>query len=311
MTDIILHHYPASPFSEKIRLVLGYKQLKWKSVVVPSIMPKPDVVALTGGYRKTPFMQIGADIFCDSVVICDQLEQLQPLPTLYPTAVEANARIVAQWADSTLFWAAMAYNLGPKGAAQMFANAPPEMMKAFGEDRGKMSVGMVRLRPADATGAYKLYLARLDAMLERDGYLLSPQPTIADFSAYHALWFTRVCVPVMASIFDATPRVLKWMDAMAAIGHADAEKFSAAEAIAVAANSTPVEIEAAAFQNEHGFAPGTLVSISAESFGAESTEGELIAATANRYTLRRHDERAGTVHVHFPRVGYVLKPAGN
>ena len=59
MTDIILHHYPTSPFSEKVRLVLGYKKLAWKSVIIPSIMPKPDVIALTGGYRKTPFLQIG------------------------------------------------------------------------------------------------------------------------------------------------------------------------------------------------------------------------------------------------------------
>jgi hypothetical protein len=66
MADIILHHYATSPFSEKVRLVLGYKKLAWKSVHIPSIMPKPDVLALTGGYRRTPFMQIGSDIYCDS-----------------------------------------------------------------------------------------------------------------------------------------------------------------------------------------------------------------------------------------------------
>ena len=58
MPDLILHHYPSSPFSEKMRLVLGYKKLGWKSVVIPAIMPKPDVLALTGGYRKTPFLQV-------------------------------------------------------------------------------------------------------------------------------------------------------------------------------------------------------------------------------------------------------------
>ena len=84
MADIILHHYPTSPFSEKVRLVLGYKNLSWQSVVIPMIMPKPDVVALTGGYRKTPFMQIGADIYCDSALICDVLEHIQPTPALFP-----------------------------------------------------------------------------------------------------------------------------------------------------------------------------------------------------------------------------------
>ena len=53
----VLHHYKISPFSEKVRLVLGYKGLAWRSVSVPNILPKPDVLALTGGYRKTPFLQ--------------------------------------------------------------------------------------------------------------------------------------------------------------------------------------------------------------------------------------------------------------
>ena len=63
MNDLILHNYASSPFSEKIRLVLGSKKLPWKSVHIPPIMPKPEVVALTGGYRRTPVLQVGADIY--------------------------------------------------------------------------------------------------------------------------------------------------------------------------------------------------------------------------------------------------------
>ena len=69
MTDIILHHYETSPYSEKVRLGLGLKGLAWASVEIPIIMPKPDLTALTGGYRKTPVLQIGADIYCDSQLI--------------------------------------------------------------------------------------------------------------------------------------------------------------------------------------------------------------------------------------------------
>ena len=84
MADLILHHYPTSPFAEKIRTILGFKKLAWKSVIIPQIQPKPDVVALTGGYRKTPILQIGADIYCDTTLICDVLEHLAPAPALYP-----------------------------------------------------------------------------------------------------------------------------------------------------------------------------------------------------------------------------------
>ena len=310
MSDLILHHYPSSPFAEKIRLVLGYKNLAWKSVLIPQIMPKPDVQALTGGYRKTPILQIGADIYCDTSLICDVLEHLAPTPSLYPEPGKGLARTLAQWADSTLFWAAMAYNLGPKGAADMFGNTPPEVAKAFSDDRRAMSGSMTRLRPADAAAAYKSYLRRLSDMLDDQPFLLGAVPTVADFACYHPLWFTRTRTPSVAGILDLTPAVVDWMARMAAIGHGTMEKFNAADAIAVAAASTPhTLLTDSTFQDEHGIALGSLVTVAAESFGPEATEGELVAATRTHYTLRRIDERAGTVHVHFPRIGYVLKKA--
>ncbi|TAL72022.1 MAG: glutathione S-transferase family protein [Burkholderiaceae bacterium] len=309
MSDLILHHYPTSPFSEKVRLILGYKKLAWKSVVVPPIMPKPDVVALTGGYRKTPFLQIGADIYCDTALICDILEHRQPTPALYPAHNKGLARVLAQWADSTLFWTAMAYNFSPAGAAQVFPGATPESMKAFAEDRAKMRVAVPRMPPPDAAAACKSYLRRLANMLEEQPFLLGAAPCIADFAAYHPLWFTRHRTPAMAGILSATPGVLAWMDSMAALGHHDEQAFSAVDAIALAAASTPAPLKEEPFQDEHGMALGSQVTVFSDSFGPEPTQGELIAATRMHYTLRRSDERAGTVHVHFPRIGYILKKA--
>ena len=307
MSDIILHHYATSPFSEKVRLVLGYKKLPWKSVLVPAIMPKPDVQALTGGYRKTPFLQIGSDVYCDSALICDVLEHIQPQPTLYPESHKGLARVLAQWADTTLFWASMAYNLQPKGALTMFTS--PDAAKAFGADRGAMTTGMTRLRPADAAAAYKSYLRRIAGMLDGGSdFLMGDTPCVADFSTHHPLWFTRSRVPVMAGILEDTPQVLRWMDRMEALGHGSSEKMSATDAIAVCAASTRATAHIdETFQDEHGIPLGSQVTISAETFGPEATEGELVAATRTRYTLKREDARAGTVHVHFPRIGYVLK----
>ena len=314
MPDLILHHYPSSPFSEKIRLALGYKKLAWKSVIVPAIMPKPDVLALTGGYRKTPFLQVGADIYCDSALICDVLEHVQAEPPLYPPHLKGVSRVFAQWADTTLFWAAMAYNLQPKGASHVFAKAPPEAAKAFGEDRKAMSSNMVRLRPGDATSAYRSYLRRIAHMAEEHDFLFGTEPCVADFAAYHGLWYTRVQVPLLADILNATPAVGEWMDRMAAIGHGAIDKFSSADAITVAKAAEPMPASQkllidSAFQDDHGIALGTRVTVTAEAFGPEPTEGELIAATRTHYTLQREDPRVGSVHVHFPRIGYVLRKA--
>jgi glutathione S-transferase len=87
MSELILHQYAISPFAEKVRLILGFKRLAWRSVLIPPVMPKPDVIALTGGYRKTPVLQIGADIYCDTALIARVLEMRQPTPTLYPVDV--------------------------------------------------------------------------------------------------------------------------------------------------------------------------------------------------------------------------------
>lgn len=308
MSELILHHYPKSPFAEKMRLVLGYKKLAWKSVIIPDIMPKPDVVALTGGYRRTPVLQIGADIYCDTALICDVLEHRQPAPSLYPQGTTGAVRIVAQWADSALFAAAMGYNFGPKGAAFLFQGQAPETVKAFAEDRAKMRGGASRMPPGDATSAYVSYLRRIASMVDHQPYVMGSQPSLADFSCYHPLWFTRR-IPPIAGIFDATPSLSAWMDRMAAIGHGSAQESDSSAAIALAAGSTPAAVDKDVFQDHHGIALGSKVSIVAESFGLEVTEGELIAATRTRYTLRRKDPRAGTVHVHFPRIGFLLKAA--
>jgi glutathione S-transferase len=309
MSDLILHHYPTSPFAEKIRLILGAKKLAWKGVVIPMIMPKPDLTALTGGYRRTPVLQIGADVYCDTALICDVLEHLAPEPTLYPEAHKGAARIVAQWADGALFTAAMAWNFQPAGVAQVFAGAPAEVVQAFVADRAAMRGGSPRMASGDAGATYKSYLRRLASMLHGQDFLFGAQPCVADFAAYHPLWFTLERTPVVAGILDATPEVQAWMRRMKAIGHGHAGQCSAQEALQAAQMATPLALHDEVFQDEHGIALGSPVVIAADNFGLEPTEGQLVAATRTRYTLRRTDAQAGTVHVHFPRVGFTLKKA--
>lgn len=303
MPDVILHHFAASPFSEKVRLVLGLKRLAWKSVTVPSILPKPDVVALTGGYRRTPFLQIGADIYCDTALVCDVLEDVEPSPTLYPRGAEGLARVVAQWADTTFFWAAVA---GPRNPERMYGGAP-QAAEAFTADRRAMFGNMALLPKADAAAAARAYVRRLADMLRDAPYLLGNEPCIADFAAYHPLWLTRMPSPSHADILHEAPALRRWMDRMQALGHGRPEAFDSARAIAAAAAAQPAPLDAGEFEDEHDIALGSRVSITAESFGPEATDGVLVAATRTRYSLRRTDPRAGTVHVHFPRVGYVMR----
>jgi hypothetical protein len=142
--------------------------------------------------------------------------------------------------------------------------------------------------------------------------LLGNQPSVADFAVYHSLWFTRRITPPLASLLDATPAVLAWMDRIEAFGQGHVSKSNAIESIAncaIPASDKVLFPSENSFQDEHGIALGSQVTIRAESFGLEESTGELVAATRTRLALRRVDARAGEVFVHFPRIGFVLKKA--
>ena len=309
MSALILHHYPTSPFAEKVRLIMGYKKLSWQGVTIPMVMPKPDLMPLTGGYRRTPVLQIGADIYCDTSLICTMLDHVQPEPSLYGSHAKGLVRTVAQWADNIVFPVAMGYNFQPAGAAHVFASTDPEVVKVFAQDRQAMRGGASRMPAADATGAYKNYLRRVSSMLEGQDFVLGSQPTLADFSIYHSVWFTVVKVPLLAGILDTTPLVKAWVARMQAFGHGNNSELSTTDALNVAHDATPLDVSKEIFQDEHGIPLGTQVIVHAESFGTEPTQGELVAATRTRYSLRHNDPRTGSVHVHFPRNGFILKRA--
>jgi len=304
MSDLILHHYAGSPFSEKVRLVLGYKGLAWQSVNVPVMMPKPDVVALTGGYRRTPFLQVGADIYCDTALMCRVIEQHSPAPSLWPASAAGQTDLLAQWADSDLFWVAVPYTMQPAGAAAIFAGAPPEFMQAFAADRGAMTAGMKRPTTRDAAAALQSYLGWLEQMLgDGRSFLCGAEASLADFSVAQSIWYIRRAPPV-SGILAPFARVAAWYERIAAFGHGVASKLSSADAIAIAKSSTPV---ACLVQPGLGFEAGAAVQVSAMDYASDIVAGELVGLSHESLTLRRVDERAGTVHVHFPRIAYSLR----
>jgi glutathione S-transferase len=304
MDELILHHYPMSPFAEKARLMLGFKQLRWRSVLIPPVMPKPDVVALTGGYRKTPVLQIGADVYCDTALIASVLEARQPSPTLYPASAPLAVPL-AQWADSTLFAAAVSWAMQPAGVAAVLGEQPPEVLKAFATDRAAMRANAPRPTLADATAQLKQHLSAIAAQLQQGGpWLFGAAPSIADFSAGHCLWFIRLARPV-AHLLDDYPPIGPWLDRLFAIGHHGSTAMSSTEALTVAVGATahaPTAVETGL-----GFEAGQAVTVAATDYGVDPVAGTLVGLSQMEAVLQRVDARAGTVHVHFPRFGFQIR----
>ncbi|PHN21110.1 glutathione S-transferase family protein [Pseudomonas sp. ICMP 561] len=308
MTDIILHHYPTSLFAEKARLILGFKGLSWRSVTVPSIMPKPDLTALTGGYRKTPVLQIGADIYCDTALMARRLEQEKASPAFFPEGQEFTVASFAAWADSVMFMHAVSLVFQPESLAVRFAKVPPEGVKAFVADRAALFQGgsATRLPVEQAKHQWPTLMSRLEQQLERNGDFLFGAPSIADFSVAHTLWFLKQ-TPVTAPFVDDYPEVAAWLARVLGFGHGAPSELSPAEAVEIALNATPAALPDEQFVDLNGFKAGDQVSISAVDYGVDPVEGELVFSGREELILRREDERAGVVHVHFPRFGFRIE----
>src|SRR5450830_112024 len=295
MSELILHHYPQSPFAEKARLLLGFKGLSWRSVLISPVMPKPDLMALTGGYRKTPVLQVGADIYCDTALIAHRLELV--------------TQGFAAWADSVVFAHAVALVFQPESLAAKFAKVPPEMLKVLVADRAKLFSGgtAARLHLEQAKHQWPAIISRIDQQLQHQaGDFLFGEPSIADFALAHPLWFLKGS-PVTAPLVDAYPAVATWLDRVLSFGHGAATEMSAEQALDVSRHATPAALPDEVFEDLNGFTAGQPVNIAATDYGTDPVVGELLFAGREELILRRTDERGGTVHVHFPRLGFCIQ----
>jgi glutathione S-transferase len=306
MTDFILHHYPTSPFSEKIRLIFGAKKLAWKSVTIPVVMPKPDVIALTGGYRKTPFMQIGADIYCDSALIARKIDELAPTPSLYPAKLAASVLALSQWVDTVFFNIAVSHVFKPANLAHMFANAP-EQLEALTKDRAAMRAkGTVRrMGSLEALATTQSFLGDLDRQFASGTrYAAGDELSIADFSIYHCLWFMRRA-PGSAKLLEPYTHVAAWMQRIKEFGHGQASELSSSDAISIAQYAKPQSV--AQPQDAGDIRVGDPVEVVPTDYGLDPSPGALVSCTADEIVIRRIDPRATDVFVHFPRMNYELR----
>jgi len=306
VTDIILHHYETSPFAKKIRAILGFKKAEWQSVDIPRVMPKPDVVALTGGYRRTPVLQVGADIYCDTALIARKIDALMPSPPLFDTANAATANALAQWADTTLFQHTVPLAFQKHVIAQTFAGNE-DLLKVFVKDRAAMSQDAPRRRilPEEATVLVNALMTDLNNQLcNGRQFLLGDEACIADFSVYHPLWFLQI-KPIVCELFNGFEHLNRWMQIMADLGEGSATPLSSEQALEIANQSNPAVL--AGTCDIDGFAIGDAVTVTPGDYGFDPVAGTLIHCDQQQVAIARTDPRAGDVVVHFPRLVYDVR----
>lgn len=311
-TDIILHHYAMSPYSEKVRKMLAHKGVAWKSVDVPVVMPKPDLMPLTGGYRRTPVLQVGRDVYCDTKLIARVLDAVHPDKPLVPKGLEATAQMIDRWAERYLFFPAVSLFFQPEGLAAFAASGPPGAVDALLKDRMVMFAKGGNMTQPDVTAARTELpglFRSLDAQLAGQPYLSGDQPTLIDYTVYHPIWFL-LCNPGVASVLEPFPHLCDWVKRLMAMGDGRPRSLSGEDAIAIcraAATARPALPGDAITIAK--VAIGQTVTIAATDYGIDPVQGTLVICNAHELALQREEPRAGTVVVHFPTEGFSVTPA--
>jgi glutathione S-transferase len=304
MSELVLHHYDFSNYSEKVRVGLGFKSLEWASVTVPPVLPKPDLTVLTGGYRRAPVLQIGADIYCDTRLILNELDKRYPEPSLFPAGYSGLANAVAAWAEGPLFRAIMLYAWGTNHDLM-----PRELF----EDRARMrglptpSVKSVERAAARSAPILRAQLPFVEDMLRDDrSWLCGDRLTIADLAVFHAMWFLTDRSARLAHELDRFESLKRWLSRMRGLGHGRDRPMTAEEAIKVARSSSPAQLRAAVRQVEDPEI-GSMVEIRAADYAQDPIVGRLEFAGHDELAISTRHERVGDVMIHFPRIGFEMR----
>jgi glutathione S-transferase len=297
---LILHHYQASPYSEKVRCYLGFKQLAWQSLLMPPVLPKPDLMALTGGYRRAPVLQIGADIYCDSALIIAELEQRYPQPALATGPQAAQADLLGRLFDVDIFWRAARY---------LMASRAEHIPQALFDDRiamhPQLPLQKAQLLADQAQLAIQLraLINQLDQALSGAHFLGGINPCAGDFAVFHTLWFLQGAQALEALAPD-TKALLPWMARIAAFGHGEMSNITASDAFAVARQAKPVAL---AEMQDSLFKAGQKVAVQPEGYPQESVAGELVYLDEKKIVIARQSAACGLLHLHFPRMDYEIR----
>ena len=190
-----LYQFEASHYSEKVRLLLDYKQLPYQTIEVTPGLGQIDLYRMSG-QRQVPVLKDGDEVVPDSSAIARYLERKYPeRPVIPVTPKEKGLCLMMEaWADESIGLNARkamigAFNQHPNFRTALLPISTPDLVKnvvgavpsdvlsllgtgvGFGADAVKSAMEILRQD-----------LESLCLILETQPYLCGDQPTLADFA---------------------------------------------------------------------------------------------------------------------------------
>jgi glutathione S-transferase len=259
---------------------------------------------MTGGYRRIPVLQVGADMYCDTQLILRELERRCPTPSFFPDGDDGLPFAFSRWSDSTVFvecCVRMAF-------APVADSLPPELVA----DRARLYLGPTgdfKKEQADmphVIAQFKPQMGWIEKRLNSGGpYIHGPEPGMNDLLAWYIVWFVKGRYPDADALFADFPKINAWSDKMTAIGHGNPTDMSKGDALAIANSTSPEPAQTSGTNDAQSLVPGMNVAVSAIGDSGEvPVSGAIRCVTMDSITLDIHHASCGDVAVHFPRVGY-------
>ncbi|SLM34818.1 Thioredoxin-like fold [Lasallia pustulata] len=215
--NIIVFHYSFSPYARRVTWYLALRGIDYAQCLQPVTLPREDLSALGVKYRRIPVMSIGRDIYCDTRLILQKLEEKFPSGALGASQADQKAveRLLEKWTiDSGVF---------VRAAQTLPMEMPLFNDTKFTKDREDYSgtswvkADIAKMRPealAHVRDAFDL----LETGLLADGrewVLKTERPSLADIEAvwpFHWLAGIQGALPPTIISAKQYPKVFAWID---------------------------------------------------------------------------------------------------
>lgn len=269
------------------------------------IAPKPDVEALTGGYRGTPVLQIGRDVFIDNWMIARALDEFDASgPAINAQGGLREAALYA-WGErlfTPLLHAALAAY-----QSEWDADFLADRKRVFPD----VDFDTLNVSDPDRRSQVRAYLGTVEAQLGlNQDFLGGAQADSCDIHVWGMVWMIHSALPALMPIVETFPRLTDWYERVSAFGTGDREDVkidvawqSLKDGPARPLPDTP---------DHEPLAPwvGEVVDIAAGSADRGSASGRLLAVDHEQVVLGVEPISGEAAHVWFPRFGYHLRQRG-
>ena len=304
MSEFILHHYWPSPFAHKIRLAFGLAEVEWNSVEIPRIPPKPNLMPLTAGYRRTPVLQIGADVFCDTQNIICAIGNEGFKERLFPEGCMNKALVFSSWIDDTVF------ELAARIVITNSINAAP---KEFIQDRGDLyfekgwSQEKLYQKLPSVILQLDAKLKIIDDILGEGSHIFSSKLSYADISVGYLIWFIRGRWNEGAKILSKYKNLLRVEEEINNLNYKNCKDMRSSEALELANKLTPKSPNGVNSNVYSHLEIGQNVRIKPSGESSDPiVSGDLRYLDSMTIAINHYSVEAGNVAIHFPVSGYEI-----